>query len=66
VLETLPLNNQTVLALTVKPELNRRSPIARRTFLHARLIIRLSRAVSGREPEFELIVEKLCVRVWAK
>jgi len=29
-----------------------------------RLIIRLSRALSGREPEFELIGEELRVRIW--
>ncbi len=31
-----------------------------------RLIIRLSRELSGREPEFELIGEELRVRIWAK
>ncbi len=30
-----------------------------------RLIIRLSRSVSGREPEFELVGEELRVRIWA-
>jgi predicted HTH transcriptional regulator len=31
-----------------------------------RLIIRLSRALSGREPEFELVGEELRVRIWAR
>lgn len=31
-----------------------------------RLIIRLSRLLSGREPEFELVGEELRVRIWAK
>ncbi len=31
-----------------------------------RLIIRLSRTVSGREPEFELVGEELRVRIWAR
>jgi len=31
-----------------------------------RLIIRLSRLLSGREPDFELIGEELRVRIWAK
>jgi ATP-dependent DNA helicase RecG len=31
-----------------------------------RLIIRLSRAVSGREPEFEIVGEELRVRIWAR
>lgn len=31
-----------------------------------RLIIRLSRAVSGREPEFALVGEELRVRIWAR
>jgi len=31
-----------------------------------RLIIRLTRDLSGREPEFELIGEELRVRIWAK
>ena len=31
-----------------------------------RLIIRLSRALSGREPEFTLVGEELRVRIWAR
>ncbi len=31
-----------------------------------RLIIRLSRTVSGRDPEFELVGEELRVRIWAR
>jgi len=31
-----------------------------------RLIIRLSRLLSGREPEFELVGEELRVRIWAR
>jgi len=31
-----------------------------------RLIVRLSRALSGREPEFELVAEELRVRIWAR
>ena len=31
-----------------------------------RLIIRLSRTLSGREPEFELVGEELRVRIWAR
>ncbi|MCP4398730.1 MAG: hypothetical protein GY801_15705 [bacterium] len=31
-----------------------------------RLIIRLSRTVSGREPEFELVGEELRVRIWSR
>ena len=31
-----------------------------------RLIVRLSRALSGREPEFELVGEELRVRIWAR
>jgi len=31
-----------------------------------RLIVRLSRQVSGRIPEFELVGEELRVRIWAK
>lgn len=31
-----------------------------------RLVIRLSRAVSGREPDFELVGEELRVRIWAR
>jgi ATP-dependent DNA helicase RecG len=31
-----------------------------------RLIVRLSRAISGREPEFELVGEELRVRIWAR
>ncbi len=31
-----------------------------------RLIIRLTRALSDREPEFELIGEELRVRIWAR
>lgn len=31
-----------------------------------RLIVRLSRALSGRTPEFEIVGEELRVRIWAR
>jgi len=31
-----------------------------------RLIVRLSRALSGRTPEFEVVGEELRVRIWAR